>query len=142
VSNIYGWSPHTLDFLAQEKIVWCCDALDASLPYRRETRHGSVLMIPWSDFVDNRVLRASPLDFFSVYKETFDYLHAYEPMGLIHIGFHCHFGGRPMMAAMLHKLLRYLQGFSGVWFATHSEIAQWYDEQRIDDPSYARRLFP
>jgi peptidoglycan/xylan/chitin deacetylase (PgdA/CDA1 family) len=141
VTNIYGWSQHTLNFLAQEKIRWCCDALDASLPYRRQTPQGSVVMIPWSDFVDNRVLRASPLDLFSVYKETFDYLHAHEPMGLLHIGFHCHFGGRPMMAAMLHKVLRYLQGFPNVWFARHSEIAQWYDDQNIDDPSYARRFF-
>jgi peptidoglycan/xylan/chitin deacetylase (PgdA/CDA1 family) len=141
VTNIYGWSPHTLDFLAQEGIAWCCDALDASLPYRRETRHGSVVMIPWSDFVDNRVLRTSPLDFFSVYKETFDYLYANEPMGLLHIGFHCHFGGRPMMSAMLRKVLRYVQGFSDVWFTTHADIARWYDAQQIDDPSYAKRFF-
>ena len=140
-TNIYGWSQHTLDFLAQEGIVWCCDALDASLPYRRQTAHGSVIMIPWSDFVDNRVLRASPMDFFTVYKETFDYLHANEPMGLLHIGFHCHFGGRPMMSAMLHKVLGYLKGFPDVWFTRHSQVAQWYDSQKIDDPSYASARF-
>jgi len=99
------------------------------------------VMIPWSDFVDNRVLRSNPLDFLQVYRETFDYLYAREPMGLLHIGFHCHFGGRPMMAAMLHKLLQHLRGFPGVWLTTHSEIARWYDEQKIDDPSYARRFF-
>jgi len=62
-------------------------------------------------------------------------------MGLLHIGFHCHFGGRPMMSAMLRKVLGYLKGFPDVWFARHSEIAQWYDTQKIDDPSYAKRFF-
>jgi len=38
---------------------------------------------------------------------------------------HCHFGGRPLMSAMLHELLRYMKGFSEVWFARHDEVARW-----------------
>ena len=59
--------------------VWCSDALDSNLPYQQKTKSGSVVVIPWSDFVDNRTLRASPRVYFEVYKEMFDYLHACEP---------------------------------------------------------------
>ena len=46
-----------------------------------------------------QALRASPLDFYDVYRETFDYLHAHEPMGMLPLAMHCHWGGRPLMAA-------------------------------------------
>ena len=65
-------------------------------------------MIPWSEFVDNRALRASPRIYFDVYKDMFDYLHACEPGSLINIGIHSHFGGRPTMAAVFRQILEYL----------------------------------
>jgi allantoinase len=44
---------------------------------------------------------------------------------LINLTVHAHFGGRPLMAAMLHELLRYMRGFPDVWFARHDEVARW-----------------
>ena len=44
---------------------------------------------------------------------------------MINLSVHAHFGGRPMMAAMLAEALKYMKGFSGVWFAGHDEIASW-----------------
>jgi hypothetical protein len=38
---------------------------------------------------------------------------------------HCHFGGRPMMSAMLYELLHYMKGFPDVWFGRHDEVARW-----------------
>jgi hypothetical protein len=38
---------------------------------------------------------------------------------------HAHFGGRPLMSAMLHELLRYMKGFPNVWFPRHDEVARW-----------------
>ena len=38
---------------------------------------------------------------------------------------HAHFGGRPLMSAMLHELLRYMKNFPDVWFARHDEVARW-----------------
>jgi peptidoglycan/xylan/chitin deacetylase (PgdA/CDA1 family) len=141
VTPIYGWSERTMDFLVQEKLQWCSDALDANVPRQQKTTSGSIVVIPWSDFVDNRVLRASPRDFYDVYKDTFDYLYAHEPMGLINIGFHSHFGGRPLMTAMLRQVLGYCKGFPQVWFPLHREIAQWMIDENIEDPSYAKRFF-
>jgi hypothetical protein len=79
---------------------WYGDALDISLPGRQKTKSGDIIAFPWSDFVDNRVLRGQPRGFFQVYEDTFKYLLEDEPMGLIHVGFHSHFGGRPLMTAM------------------------------------------
>ena len=76
VTPIYGWSENTIDYLAEAKLAWCSDALDATAPYWKDTKSGKILMIPWSDFVDNRALRASPRIYYDVYKDMFDYLHA------------------------------------------------------------------
>ena len=142
VTPIYGWTEHTRDHLIQEGILWCSDALDASVPRQEKTKSGSLVLIPWSDFVDNRALRASPRIYFDVYKETFDYLYACEPGALINIGIHSHFGGRPMMAAMFRRILHYLRGFPEVWFPRHGEIARWMVAEGVENPSYASRLFP
>jgi hypothetical protein len=38
---------------------------------------------------------------------------------------HTHFGGRPLMSAMLQELLGYMKGFPRVWFPRHDEVARW-----------------
>ncbi|MDH3445456.1 MAG: polysaccharide deacetylase family protein [Deltaproteobacteria bacterium] len=138
---VYGWDQHTFDLLVEEGVKWYADALDISLPRRQKTKTGSIYGIPWSDFVDNRVLRGNPRDYFDVHKETFDYLYAHEPMGLLHVAIHGHFGGRPLVAAMFLKLLEYLKGFEDVWFPRHRELIQWMGEQNIDGLSYSERFF-
>jgi len=49
-------------------------------------------------------------------QDIFDYLYAGEPLSLLVMTLHCHFGGRPLMSAQMHKLLRYFSGHPGVWF--------------------------
>src|SRR5215213_6497283 len=141
VTPIYGQSEHTLDYLVHEKLAWCSDALDASVPYRQNTQSGSILMIPWSDFVDNRTLRTSPRNYFDVYKSTLDYLYACEPGALINIGVHSHFGGRPLMAAVFREVLQYFQTHKYVWFARHEDVANWLAEQKTKNTTYADRFF-
>jgi peptidoglycan/xylan/chitin deacetylase (PgdA/CDA1 family) len=140
VTPIYGWSEHTLEYLAEAKLAWCSDALDATVPYWQQTKAGKMLMIPWSDFVDNRALRASPRIYFDVYKDMFDYLHATEPGALINIGVHSHFGGRPAMTAIFRQILEYFRGQKDVWFAHHHEVAKWVTDQGIENTSYAARF--
>jgi peptidoglycan/xylan/chitin deacetylase (PgdA/CDA1 family) len=139
---IYGWDEHTFALLVEAGIKWYADALDISLPRKENTAAGPIVALPWSDFVDNRVLRASPRDYFDVYTDTFDYLHNHEPGGLINIAIHAHFGGRPLIMAQFQKLLRYFSSFSDVWFPTHRELVKWFLDQKLDDLSYRRRFFP
>lgn len=140
-SPVLAWSQNTFDLLVQEGLMWHNEAKDISLPRKIETKHGSIIALPVTDFADNRVLRASPLDFFNVYQETFDYLHEHEPMSMLPIAVHCHWGGRPLMAAMIQKLLAYYSKFPDVWFARSSDIAEWMIEQKIDDVPYHERFF-
>jgi hypothetical protein len=118
-------TPNTANFLTDEGYLWHGDYNDTDLPYLLKTAGGKLVAIPHSDFTDNRLLRGSPKDFFDVYKHTFDYLYQNEPGAMINLTVHAHFGGRPLMTAMLAEILRYMKGFSGVWFARHDEAATW-----------------
>ena len=124
-SPVAAPTEHTAGFLAQEGFIWHGDYNDTDLPYVRETGSGKLVAIAHSDFTDNRTLRSSARDFYNVYKDTFDYLHKHEAPSLINLTVHAHFGGRPLMSAMLHELLRYMKGFPDVWFARHDQVAQW-----------------
>jgi peptidoglycan/xylan/chitin deacetylase (PgdA/CDA1 family) len=129
VSPVLAWTPDTLDLLIEEKLLWYGDPNYIDLPQRLDTGTGSIIGIPTSEFSDHRVLRASPRDFYDVYRETFDYLYQHEPMSFLHMALHCHWGGRPVITAVVRKLLEYFLGFEHVWFAKHSEIAEWVNSQ-------------
>jgi len=116
---------HTASFLAEAGFLWHGDYNDTDLPYVLETGKGPIVALAHSDFTDNRVLRGSPRDFFDVYKDTFDFLHRTEPVGILNFTIHAHFGGRPPMAAMVAEALEYMRGRPGVWFARHDELAEW-----------------
>ena len=120
---------HTAGFLADAGCVWHGDYNDTDVPYTIPTGSGSIVAIPHSDFADNRVLRGSPRDFLNVYKDTFDFLYRSDTPEMINLTVHAHFGGRPLMAAVLTEILRYVKGFSRVWFARHDEVARWVLEQ-------------
>jgi len=123
-SPVAAPTEHTAEFIAEEGFVWHGDYNDADLPYVLQTSKGPLVAIAHSDFTDNRVLRGSPRDFYQVYKDTFDFLYRGEAPAVINLTVHAHFGGRPMISAMLAEIFRYMTGFSGVWFARHDEIAR------------------
>jgi peptidoglycan-N-acetylglucosamine deacetylase len=141
LSPVLAWTEHTADFLAQEKVLWQGDANYIDLPRRVTTNYGTIVHIPHSDYTDNRVVWLSPRQYHDVYQDTFDYLYAHEPMSLLVLTVHCHFGGRPLMSAVLDKLLRYFSRFPGVWFARHRELAQWAMKGPCEEVTYAQRFF-
>ncbi len=138
---IYGWDEHTFALCVKEGITYYADALDISLPRKETTSAGPIVALPWSDFVDNRVLRASPRDYYDVYVDTFDYLHDHEPGSLLNIAIHSHFGGRPLIMAQFLKLLRYFTSHDDVWFPTHREVVRWFLDQGLDGLDYKKRFF-
>jgi len=125
-----GWAsprmtptPDTASILADLGYSWHGDYNDTDLPYVVETRHGAIVALMHSDFTDNRVLRGSPRDFLNVYLDTFDFLQTSGAVEIINLTLHTHFGGRPMMAAMLAKILERYRAAGDVWFARHDEMA-------------------
>jgi len=140
-SPVYSWTEETSELLVREGLTWRADGLDASGPKLQRTPSGSIVTLPWCEFVDNRVLRASPRDFHDVYKDSFDYLYANEPMAILHLAVHSHFGGRPLITAQFHKLLRYFAEFGDVWFPTHRELIRHFADQKLDEIPYSQRFF-
>lgn len=138
ISPVTAFTAHTRKFLAAEKLTWHGDARDADLPSLVETEGGPIVQVPGSDFTDNRVLRSSPQDIWDVYKNTFDYLREKEPPGFLALSMHCHFGGRPMIAAVYEKIFGYMRGHNDVWFTSFGEIARWVRQHGGD--THPRRL--
>jgi peptidoglycan-N-acetylglucosamine deacetylase len=61
-------------------------------------------------------------DVYEVFQSEFDV--AYEEGGLYLLTMHPHLIGHRSRAAMLERLVAYMKGKPGVWFATHEQIAQ------------------
>ena len=137
----YSWTDKTFDICVQEGVRWYADALDISLPRKEKTPSGDIVAFPWSDFVDNRVLHGNPETYYNVYKSTYEYLSAHEPMSLILVGFHSHFGGRPLMTAMFDRLLGFFKAQPDIWMPGHEALAEWALQQPDGSTSYAKRFF-
>ena len=136
-SPVVSYTPHTAELLAEHGFKWHVDLYDTDLPRIIRTGKGDIVGIPNSDFSDNRVLKSNPLDLFDAYKGTFDYLYRHEPGSLISLAFHGHTGGRPVIAAMLDKVIAYYRDHPDVWFVRHGELAQWaVDNGMREDRSY------
>jgi peptidoglycan/xylan/chitin deacetylase (PgdA/CDA1 family) len=140
-SPVVGFTPETNDFLAEAGLKWTNDVTYVDLPHRIQTKHGPIAGVPTTDFSDNRVLKANVRDLFDVYKGTFDYLEANEPMALMVMVLHCQFGGRPLVTAVIEEILKYVAKSSDVWFARHSELAQWALDAEVDEHTYRSRFF-
>jgi peptidoglycan/xylan/chitin deacetylase (PgdA/CDA1 family) len=66
-------------------------------------------------------------DVYEVFQSEFDV--AYEENGLYLLTMHPHLIGHRSRAAMLERLVSYMKGKPGVWFATHEQIARHVAEQ-------------
>lgn len=142
LSPVLAPTAETERLVAEAGMLWYGDYNNIDLPFVVNTKGGPLVAFPHTDFADHRVLRANPRDWFEVYKDTFDYLYANEPNSLLNVTVHCHFGGRPLMAAQVDRILKYLRGFPGVWFARHDELAQWVMDNKISEWTNQERLVP
>jgi allantoinase len=142
LSPVLAPSAHTESFIAEAGFLWYGDYNNLDLPCRVNTDKGVIVALPHTDFADHRVLRGNPRDWHDVYRDTFDYLYRNEPTSYLNVTVHCHFGGRPLMAAMVDKVLKYIRGFPDVWIVRHDALAQWVLDNRIDEWSNADRFFP
>ena len=142
LSPVLAPTAETERLVAEAGLLWYGDYNNIDLPFVVNTKGGPLVAFPHTDFADHRVLRANPRDWFEVYKDTFDYLYANEPNSLLNITVHCHFGGRPLMAAQVDRILKYLRGFPGVWFARHDELSQWVKDNNIAEWTNQERLGP
>jgi peptidoglycan/xylan/chitin deacetylase (PgdA/CDA1 family) len=142
LSPVLAPTAHTEELIAEAGLLWYGDYNAIDLPFCVKTAKGTLVAVPHSDFADHRVLRGNPRDWYDVYKDTFDYLYANESMSFLNITMHCHFGGRPLMAAQVDRILKYIRGFPGVWLVRHDELAEWVKSNGIEEWTNQDRFFP
>jgi peptidoglycan/xylan/chitin deacetylase (PgdA/CDA1 family) len=140
VSPVMGYTDHTRQFLIDEGMIWHGDGRDVDMPRLVQHNGKPIVHIPMSDFTDHRVLKANTTDLWDVYRETFDYLYLREAPNFLAISLHCHFGGRPLVAAVYDKIFRYLKQHPDVWFANYGQIAEWISSQGYAPETYGRRV--
>lgn len=141
LSPAVAFTPHTTGFLAEAGLKWHNDVTYVDLPHRIETPHGVIAGVPKSDFTDNRVLKSSTKDLYDVYTSTFDYLYEHEPMSMLVLTLHCHFGGRPMVISVFDQIMKYIAGHDDVWFARLEELGDWGLQAGQEEHDYASRFF-
>ena len=139
ISPVLAFTPETAGYLAEAGLAWHGDVTYTDLPYMMQTEHGPIAGVPSSDFTDNRTLRSSPHDLLDVYCDTFDYLYRHEPMSMLVMTLHCHFGGRPMIIAAFEQIVAHLRKHPDVWWARHEELAAWASNAPAS--SYRSRFF-
>jgi allantoinase len=140
LSPAQAFTQHTEGFLAEAGLKWHADVAYTDMPHIVKTAHGPIAGVPKSDFTDTRVLKSSPQDLVDVYSSTFDYLYRHEPMSMLTLTLHCHFGGRPMVIASFERLIAYFKQFPDVWFARHDELSEWAWQQQSES-TYQTRFF-
>lgn len=141
LSPVLAPTVNTEELIAEAGFLWYGDYNNIDLPFCVDTKKGSLVAVPHTDFADHRVLRGNPRDWFDVYKDTFDYLYANEPTSLLNITVHCHFGGRPLMSAQIDRILKYIKGYPGVWIVRHDELAQWVMDKKLPEWTNRDRFF-
>jgi peptidoglycan/xylan/chitin deacetylase (PgdA/CDA1 family) len=141
LSPVLAPTASTEELIAEAGFLWYGDYNNIDLPFCVNTAKGTLVALPHTDFADHRVLRGNPRDWFDVYKDTFDYLYRNEPTSFLNVTVHCHFGGRPLMAAQIDRILKYLCGFPEVWLARHDELAEWIKTNNIAEWTNEQRFF-
>ena len=128
-----GWytgrcSMNTVRLAAEEGgFAYVADSYADDLPYWSRFGNRDQLIVPYTlDANDMRF--ATPQGFnsgdqFERYvRDSFDVLYG-EGGRMLSIGLHCRLMGRPGRAAALKRVIDYMRGHHGVWFATREEIA-------------------
>jgi len=131
-----GWytgrcSVNTVRLTAETgQLDWISDTYDDDLPYWLEAGARDQLVIPYTLEANDMRFATAPgwvtgQDFGQYLIDSFDTLHA-EGGRMFSIGLHCRLIGRPGKLAGLLRFLDHVAQKGGAWFATRSEIADFW----------------
>ena len=123
---------NTPDVLAEAGIEYLADWVNDDQPYRMKVRRGSLVSIPYSVELNDAgaylFLGRTPDEFYRMIVDQFDVLYAEGVTNarVMPICLHPFITGQPFRSKALDRALEYIAGHDGVWFATGSEIIDWY----------------
>ena len=148
--RVKGWrcpivqpSPNTLRLLCEEGFIWDSNFLNYDKPYMLEIGDKELVEIPYTfstddfPFIYGSVIQENggfpgarniPRHLFEMLKDEFDVLYkesATDPKMFI-------FQSHPLIVGRAHRskyfemILSYIKQHDGIWFATLSEVAEWW----------------
>lgn len=142
--QLAGWlSPalsHTLltpDLVAEAGIRYYCDLVHDDQPWPVRVRQGRLITLPYSVDLNDAVAYRQGFeaeDFARMITDTFDTLwrEGEESGRVMCLAVHPYNMGQPHRIAHLDAALGYIMSHQGVWAATGSEMADWYDHNMWD----------
>ena len=140
--RLRGWlSPaltnteRTTDLLVEYGIRYSCDFLHDDQPFPLKVKQGRLISVPYTmETNDGSAFRShlmTPADFGTVIKAQFDQLYA-EGERVMCIALHPFQIGQAYRMQAFVDALAHIAAHDGVWFATGSEIADWYYRHHYD----------
>lgn len=135
-----GWrsctqSPNSLELLIGQGYLWNSNSFSYDLPFVWEQEGQKLVELPRHPFGDGRIYghrdSGNPNDALIVWKSFFDELYeeSKSTPGFCPFQFHPYISSRPGRARALSDLIQHMKSHKGVWFATGSEIAEWWLKQ-------------
>ncbi len=122
----------TLDLLAEAGVDYVADWCNDDQPYRMKTRAGSIVAMPYTLEVGDIPVflerGGTGEDFFRLVCDQFDVLweEGAKTARVMSIALHPFLIGHPFRARHLDRAFAHMKERDGVWFATGSEIFDWY----------------
>lgn len=142
--QLQGWlSPalsHTLltpDLVAEAGIRYLCDLVHDDQPFPVRVRRGRLMSLPYSVDLNDAVTHRQGFEaeaFARMITDTFETLWQEGEHGgrVMCVAIHPYNMGQPHRVKHLHRALASIVARPGVWRATGSEIADWYDQHYFD----------
>ena len=128
----YGESERTPQLLADAGLQYVCDWVNDDQPYRMSAGAGRLCALPITlplDDVSSLWERRIPVSrYVQMVKETFDTLYeeGAKNATMIVLNLRPWLSGQPFRVRYLNEALSYILRHEGVWYATGSEIVDWY----------------
>ena len=126
---------NTPDILAEAGIEYTANWVNDEQPYTMKVKQGSLVSLPYAielndipAFLD---LKQSGEQFATMVRDTFDTLHEESAASarVMAISLHPFLIGHPHRSKPFERALQYIRDSGDVWFATGSEILDWYKSQ-------------
>ncbi len=145
-----GWrsctqSPNSLEILMEQGYLWNSNSFSYDLPFVWEKEGRKLVELPRQPFGDGRIYghrdSGTPNDALVIWKSLFDELYEESSAapGFCPFQFHPYISSRPGRARALSELIRHMKSREGVWFATGSEISEWWLQQGFSAESISER---
>lgn len=132
-SPAWEFSAHTLDLLAEHGFRYSSNLMSDFVPWVHAGTGVVELPIQWllDDapfflFGSGRTMRPIQPAAVAYQAWTEEFEGIYHHGGLFNLTMHPQLIGRPGRLRMLERLIKYIRGFEGVWFATGAEVAAFW----------------